>query len=100
MTLSLSLSLSGQAFLVLDKEKKGWLPKDQLSEWLSSVGEPMSKEDTQAILDEADSNHDGTIDCEGRMLWTQQWAGWGGVEEGEWRERRGEKRHGNRMVSG
>ena len=52
---------------MLDKEKKGWLPRKQLGEWLCTVGEPMSKADTEAILDAADSNNDGTIDCEGTM---------------------------------
>ncbi|XP_076437968.1 neo-calmodulin-like [Babylonia areolata] len=53
-----------QAFQVLDREKSGVLQKRQLADWLTSIGEPLSKEDTQAILNEADTNGDGIIDCE------------------------------------
>ena len=57
--------MGGQAFQALDKEKQGWLPKKQLGEWLTTAGEPLSRADTEAILNEADSNGDGTIDCDG-----------------------------------
>ena len=50
------------AFTVFDKEGSGRIAREELKFVLEHLGEKLTPEETQELLDEADINGDGSID--------------------------------------
>lgn len=51
-----------EAFKVFDRDGDGKIPKDELSLIMKSIGEPLSQEELDQFIKEADTNKDGYID--------------------------------------
>lgn len=51
-----------EAFKVFDRDGDGKIPKDELSLIMKNIGEPLSQEELDAFIKEADTNKDGYID--------------------------------------
>lgn len=60
----LSLSLSS----IMDKNNDKFVDAHELISVLTSLGEPLSKEEAEAMIQVADINDDGKIDYEGKYL--------------------------------
>lgn len=55
-----------EAFKVFDKEGTGKIRDQDLKLVMQSLGESMTDEEVQEMLNEADENGDGVIDYEGK----------------------------------
>ncbi|XP_052273949.1 calmodulin-beta-like isoform X2 [Dreissena polymorpha] len=49
------------AFKVFDKDGNGYITADELKKVMTNLGEKMTDEEVQEMLNEADENHDGQI---------------------------------------
>jgi len=53
-----------EAFRVFDREGHGFLPSTEMSHVLQSIGEPLSAEETEELINDADIDGDGNINYE------------------------------------
>ena len=54
-----------EAFAVFDKDNKGYLTHDELRFAMINRGNPMTEEEVQEMIDEADADKDGKVDYKG-----------------------------------
>ncbi|KAJ3443028.1 ef-hand protein [Anaeramoeba flamelloides] len=50
-----------KAFRTFDPEDQGWVPTDELRELLTTIGEPLTKEEVDELIKEADPEETGKI---------------------------------------
>lgn len=55
-----------EAFRVLDKQNKGTIPVDDLRWILKSLGDDLTEEELDDMINETDTDGSGTVDYEGR----------------------------------
>lgn len=53
-----------QAFSVFDRDGSGTISAAELKQVLTSLGEDLTPEQIEEMIQQADTNRDGTIDCE------------------------------------
>ena len=53
-----------QAFKVFDMNNSGTISATEIHRVIGSIGQKVSDEELQCIIQEVDKNEDGTIDCE------------------------------------
>ena len=54
------------SFRYFDKDKDGFLTVPELRKIMTSMGDRMSKREFEAMVQEADRDNDGLINCKGR----------------------------------
>ena len=57
-------------FRIFDKDKDGFLTVAELRKIMSSMGEKMPKKELDAMVKEADSDNDGLINCQGKIIFS------------------------------
>ena len=57
-------------FRIFDKDKDGFLTVAELRKIMSSMGEKMSRNELDAMVREADSDNDGLINCQGKIIFS------------------------------
>lgn len=55
-----------EAFKVFDRDGSGTISAEELKEVMMRIGEDLSQDEINAMIEQADVNKDGTIDCESR----------------------------------
>ena len=56
-----------EAFRVLDKQNKGTIPVDDLRWILQSLGDDLTEEELDDMINETDTDGSGTVDYEGKL---------------------------------
>lgn len=52
------------AFQVFDRDGSGTINTEELKQVMKSIGESLTDEEIEDMMDEADKDRNGTIDCE------------------------------------
>ncbi|KIY52148.1 calmodulin, partial [Fistulina hepatica ATCC 64428] len=64
-----------RAFAVFDRDGNGTISAKELCAVMESLGERLSKEELDAMMEVADENGDGEIDCEGVLFHNPHFGG-------------------------
>ena len=58
-----------EAFKVFDKEGKGSIPREEFRHIMTTLGERLTDEEVDEMLDDADADGDGEIEYEGTLIY-------------------------------
>ena len=60
-------------FSIFDKDDDGYIPVQEMRQILQSLGDKMTDQELDEMMETADSDHDGFINYEGNFIHKSSW---------------------------